>query len=150
MSNVREFRTLVPFQLANIFFQNDQNVATHHASWYKSCHLKYNNSKLAKVKKRTINNADNLEKRPPRKCQALEIYSCLFCEKGHEKDRVSLFDADSNIRTMITELQDIQLLARIQISLQKKRRTYHFNGPNLKDQENMNHRLLSVKPFSIN
>ena len=132
LSNVREFQDISALP-TNIFFQNDQSAAdfaTHHASWHKSCHLKYNNSKLVKAKKRTINNADNLEKRPPMKRQALEIYSCLFCEKGHEEGelhQVSTFDADSNIRTMITELQDTQLLARIDGGdLIAKETKYHF------------------------
>ena len=57
----------------------------------------------------------------------MEIYSCLFCVKGHkegELHQVSTFDADSNIRTMITELQDTQLLARI--DLIAKEMKYHF------------------------
>ena len=40
----------------------------------------------------------------------------LFSEKGHEEgdlDLVSTFDADINIRTIITELQDTKLVARI-------------------------------------
>ena len=42
--------------------------------------------------------------------------SCVFCVKGHEEGdlhQVSTFDADSNIRSMVTELQDTELLARI-------------------------------------
>ena len=61
LCNVREFQDISALP-TNIFFQNVAKFATHHASWHKSCHLKYNNSKLAKVKKRTIDNADNLEK----------------------------------------------------------------------------------------
>ena len=54
----------------------------------------------------------------------------MFCEKGHEEGelhQVSTFDADSNIRTMITELQDTQLLARIDGGdLIAKETKYHF------------------------
>ena len=130
LSNVREFQDISALS-TNIFSKNDQSAAdfaTHHASWHKSCHLKYNNSKLAKAKKRTINNANNLEERHARLC--MEIYSCLFCEKGHEEGelhQVSTCDADSNIRTMITELQDTQLLARIDGGdLIAKEMKYHF------------------------
>ena len=41
---------------------------------------------------------------------------CLFCQKGNEEDdlhQVLTFDADTNIRTMITELKDTILLSRI-------------------------------------
>ena len=51
------------------------------------------------------------------KRQALNISNCLFCEKGQEDGDlhlVSTFDADVNIRSTITELQDTQLLARIE------------------------------------
>ena len=48
---------------------------------------------------------------------ALNISNCLFCEKGQEDGDlhlVSTFDADANILSMITEVQDTQLLARIE------------------------------------
>ena len=78
--------------------------------------FKYNNTKLAKAQKRRANNTDDIEKRPPRKCQAVEVYNCIFCGKGQEEGdlhQVSTFDADHNIRKMITELQDVLLLAQI-------------------------------------
>ena len=59
---------------------------------------------------------DNSEIRPSRKRQAVQVDNCLFCEKGQEEGelhQILTFDADSNVRTLITELQDAQLLARI-------------------------------------
>ena len=56
------------------------------------------------------------ERRPSQR-QAMTIELCLFCEKGHvEGDlrQVSTFNADTNIRAMITELQDTLLLAQIE------------------------------------
>ena len=50
------------------------------------------------------------------KRQAIEMDVCLFCQKGDEEDdlhQVLTFDADTNIRTMIAELQDTTLLCRI-------------------------------------
>ncbi len=47
----------------------------------------------------------------------MNISNCLFCEKGQEDGNlhlVSTLNADANIRSMITELQDTQLLARIE------------------------------------
>ena len=50
------------------------------------------------------------------KRQAIEMDVCLFCQKGDEEDdlhQVLTFDADTNIRTMIAELQDTTLLSQI-------------------------------------
>ena len=92
---------------------------THSASWHKSCHLKYNNSKLARAKKRVISQVQDSERSRTMKRQALNISNCLFCEKGQEDGDLHLVstfdaDADANIRSTITELQDTQLLARIE------------------------------------
>jgi len=41
---------------------------------------------------------------------------CLFCEKGDEDDNLyafATFEADTNVRSMVTELQDTQLLSKI-------------------------------------
>ena len=80
---------------------------THSASWHKSCRLKYNNSKLVRAKKRLISQVQDPERSRPMKRQALNISNCLFCEKEQEDGDlylVSTFDADANIRSMITEL----------------------------------------------
>ena len=48
------------------------------------------------------------------KRQAIDMDVCLFCQKGNEEDdlhQVLTFDADTNIQTMITELQDTILLS---------------------------------------
>ena len=50
------------------------------------------------------------------KRQALCAEKCLFCETGKEEDvlhEVSTFDADHNIRAMITELGETKLMARM-------------------------------------
>ena len=89
---------------------------THCASWHKSCRLKFNNSKLTKARKRKAKNIDDPDQRPPSKRQAMKLDSCVFCAKGHEEGhlhQVSTFDANSNIQTMITVLQDTELLGRI-------------------------------------
>ena len=46
----------------------------------------------------------------------MDIKICMFCEKGLEEGdlhQILTFDADANIREMLTELQDTQLLAKI-------------------------------------
>jgi len=122
LANVKQFSDLNALP-TKIYFQSNLSAAdfaVHNASWHKSCHLKYNNTKLAKAQKRKANNADNEsddpEKRPPQKRQAVEVSNCIFCEKGWEEGKlheVLTFDADHNIRKMITALQDIHLQARI-------------------------------------
>ncbi len=78
--------------------------------------LKYNSSKLAKVKKRSVCESDYDFHRSRSKRRVIAINTCLFCEKGCEEaglHQVLTFDADTNIRAMVTELQDTSLLARI-------------------------------------
>ena len=117
LMNVKQFQDVNALP-TNIYFKYDQSATDfvhHQASWHKSCYLKYNNTKLAQAKKRR-GGTDNSEMKPPRKRQAVQVDNCLFCEKGQEEGelhQILTFDADSNVRTMITELQDTQLLARI-------------------------------------
>jgi hypothetical protein len=51
----------------------------------------------------------------PPKRQALDVAKCLFCERSDDGvlREVSTFDADHNIRAMITELGDPKLMTRI-------------------------------------
>ena len=76
--------------------------------------MKYSSSKLAKAIKRKANHLDDFEKRPSKR-QAMNIENCMFREKGTEEGdlhQVLTFDNDANIRQMITELQDTQILAQ--------------------------------------
>ncbi len=119
LANLKEFRDLDALPTSICFGDNVSaaDLLTHRASWHKSCHLKYNNSKLTKARKRKAKHImDNPEQRPPNKRQAIEVDCCVFCMEGHEEGdlhQVSTFDADSNIRTMITVLQETELLGRI-------------------------------------
>ena len=93
-------------------------LLAHCASWHKSCHLKYNNDKLMKAMKRdgTALRDDLEEDRKSIKRHAINIQNCLFCEKGEQEGelhQILTLDVDSNVRTMVTELNDAQLLARI-------------------------------------
>ena len=111
------FVALKHFQLTSILVKLLLMILNkHHASWHKSCHLKYSNSKLKKAQKRKATNLDDSEERRPSKRQALNIRHCMFCEKGMEEGdlhHVLTFDADKNIRDIVSDLQDNQLLAQI-------------------------------------
>ena len=117
LSNVEQFRCLgaLPTELCFGTDETAENFACHSVSWHKSCHLKYNNTKLAKAKKKREHNPEAEEKRPIKR-KALNVQMCFFCEKGEEENvlhGVSTFDADKNIRNMITELNDTHLMTKI-------------------------------------
>ena len=66
------------------------------------------------AKKRNLKPDDEAER--PIKRKAPDIQKCFLCQKRQEESvlhEVSTFDADKNIREMITELNDTQLLTRI-------------------------------------
>ena len=107
------------FQPINVCFGNDldiEDLISHHAFWHKSCHLKYSGSRLTRTKKRKTDHNEE-SGRMPTKRQALNINNCMFCEmeseEGDPLHQVLTFDADANIRDMVTELQDTKLLAQI-------------------------------------
>jgi len=119
LGNVVEFRDLGALPVS-VSFSDSTSAAdfvVNCASWHKSCYLKFNSSKLSKARKRKSKSIDDdKEERPPSKRQAIKVENCIFCEKGLEEGdlhQVSTFDADSNIRTMITVLQDSKLLVHI-------------------------------------
>ena len=119
LTNVEEFRAIddLPVKLCFGSDETADSFASHSASWHKSCHLKCNNSKLSRAIRKKDGQSDEPEQRRPTKRQALDLQKCLFCgEEGKESDvlhAVSTFDADKNIRAMITELKDAQLMKRI-------------------------------------
>jgi len=53
LANVEQFQVIGALS-TNICFENESAASfkVHSASWHKSCHLKYNNSKLKKAMKR--------------------------------------------------------------------------------------------------
>ena len=115
LHNVEQFRAIDSLPTA-IRFDNESadSFLVHRASWHKSCHLKYNNFKLQRAKKRG-SCVDKSETRSSKR-RAISFELCLFCEKGREEGdlhQILTFDADSNIYTMISELQDTYLLAKI-------------------------------------
>ena len=119
LANVQQFRDINALP-TSISFGSDVTASDfeiNFASWHKSCHLKFNNTKLARAKKRGISRDNECPRRPSKKRRPINAFNCLFCEKGQEEGDlhlVSTFDADENIRSMITELQDTELLARIE------------------------------------
>ena len=124
------------------------------ASWHRSCHLKYSNSKLTRAKKREANDCYESE-RIPSKRQAMNIKNCMFCEKGNDEGdlhQVVTFDADFNIREMIKALQDTHLLARIDGGdLIAKEAKYHLKClVSLRNRYRSYKRQLTQEPACVN
>lgn len=137
LTNVEKFREidLLPTELK---FGSDETVDTfvnNSASWHKSCHVQFSNYKLARARKRKESNPHENESeqgRQPRKRRSIiMIEQCFLCEKGADTDNplhhVSSYDMDTGIKTMISELQDTELFARIVWSdLMAMDATYHL------------------------
>ncbi len=80
--SVSQFRELNALPTPIHFEANESaaSFAMHNASWYKSCYLKYNSSKLAKVKKRSVCESDYDFDRSRSKCN-----TCLFVKRDARK-----------------------------------------------------------------
>ena len=114
MRNVEQFKAMNSLPTAILFGENEsaESISAHHVSWHKSCYLQFQAPQ--RVKKR----GSCSDKSEPRasKHRAISVELCLFCEKGSDTGdlhQVSTLDADSNICTIINELQDTHLLAKI-------------------------------------
>ena len=85
LSNVEQFWAIYAVP-AEVYFGKEETAESfvaHSASWQKSCHLKFNDIKLAKAKKKRDHTPTDEQKRP-KKRKALDVQGCFFCEKGGE------------------------------------------------------------------
>ena len=119
LENVQQFRDLNALPIT-LYFDSDVTASEfeiNNASWHKSCHLKFNNTKLSRARKRSLSQESDCVRMPSKRLRkAFDFSNCLFCDKGQEEGDlhlVSTFDTHSSIRLMVTELQDTALLARI-------------------------------------
>ena len=96
-----------------------KKLVQHQAKWHKSCYLKFNDTKLHRVRKRELNRTSDddttLQSKPRLQYQFLNKNKCIFCttDDGHLHE-FRTFDADSNVRRMAIDLQDSALLTRIE------------------------------------
>ena len=91
-----------------------QNLVANRAKWHKSCHDKFNHSKLERAKVKRQNEGDkSFEDSRYSNRQKSNSQICIFCEMGGELHEVSTFDVDRYIRVMPAELEDSTLLVRI-------------------------------------
>jgi len=80
LANVEQFRAIDALP-AVLYFGRDEtadNFALHSAAWHKSCHLKFNNSKLARLTQKRVHNPNNSGGKKSIKRQALDVQKCFF------------------------------------------------------------------------
>jgi len=117
LENVTQFREIgsmpcnVPFGKNNLARFCDNS-----ASWHKSCYLKFNNAKLQRARKRSmerdnVNAVPSAVDRSKRRCVGPEM--CIFCLTGGNLHSFCTFDADRKVRKMVTELEDGTLMSRV-------------------------------------
>ena len=118
ISNVREFKVIDSLPVAVYFGEvTVSDLINNRAVWHKSCHVKFNNTKLIRTKngaaKRCLVEAD--ETNEPRRSKRCSIAPdvCVFCLEAGNLHRFSTKEADRRLRLMVTELQETELHARI-------------------------------------
>ena len=133
LKNVSAFRALGTLPVVLNFGEDmtADELIQNQGSWHKSCYLKFNNKKLERATKRQnmddASESTNSGKKRPRR-QSVDRMACLFChqEDGHLHE-VRTLDASKSIRKMATDLEEAELIARIEggdlIALEAK---YHL------------------------
>ena len=113
LANVNKFRRLnqLPVPLK---FEKDITVellVDYQAKWHKSCHLKFNDNKFQRARKRECSRSIDGESMTQKwfcvQCQSLETSKCIFCTKGDAMGQLHefrTFDVDDNVRRMATDL----------------------------------------------
>ena len=133
LNNVNAFRALGALPVF-LNFGEDMTVSElvqNQAAWHKSCYVKFSTEKLERAtRKRDRDNSTESSlpglKRHQR--QPVDKMACLFCqqEDGHLHEFRTL-EADETVRQMATELQETELMARMEggdlIALEAK---YHL------------------------
>lgn len=120
LQNVAQFRKLnsLPVPVAFGADTDVDELIRNRAQWHKSCHAEFNANRLVRAKKRERESTPESTAREdrrhrPRKC--LDKTSCIFCTKQdgllHE---FRTLEADVNVRSMARDLQDSDLLTRIE------------------------------------
>ena len=101
------------------------DLVKNESKWHRSCHLKFSLSKLQKAQQRVNNNMNisscnepQTTKRTNKRNQSVDSFEnvCIFCEKGADISALQRFsgdESDKNLRRMIYDLNDYDLLAKI-------------------------------------
>jgi len=86
--------------------------------WHRSCHLKFNKERLKRASKKRSKSdnaiSDNDGMKRYKRC-AVDKMSCLFCQRKDEPlHEFRTLDADETVRHLATELQETELIARLE------------------------------------
>lgn len=127
LDSVLEFKTLDSLPVQPCFDIDNitaDELVQNEAKWHKSCHIKFALSKLQKAKERgtyhSVTNEDDIEPRRTSKrvLGAIDSFDdmCIFCNDGKIKGalhRFSTDDASNNLKRMVLDLEDFDVLAKI-------------------------------------
>ena len=83
LANVQQFRDINTLAIS-ISFGSDITASDFEMncdSWHKCCNLKFNNTKLARMKKGGISQDNECPRRPSKKRRPINAFNCFFCEK---------------------------------------------------------------------
>ena len=104
LTNVSEFGRLNQLPVPLKFGEDIhvEQLVAHEAKWHKTCHLKFNDTKLHRTRKREgdkDSDSTARQNQPLLQCQPLDKSKCIFCpqDDGH-LHKYRTFDADSNMR----------------------------------------------------
>ena len=118
-------------------------LCRNHASWHKSCHLKFSLSKLKKAleradRKRRDDSREDEEERPTPKCRKRQSVSeersqCLFCLGGDDGDKLHCFSVlETELFELsslyIQRLEDVGIKRTINKTRLKIALLEHYNG----------------------
>ena len=97
--------------------EDADELIKHSAKWYKSCRLKFSESKLQRAKERFKQNIEDscpVERKSRRISSNVLPKTCVFCKKSDGTPHsCSTFNVDTNLRSMATKMQDSNLLTCI-------------------------------------
>ena len=120
LTNVSAFRTLgiLPVVLK---FSNDittEELVQNQAAWHKSCYVKFSSEKLKRASQMQAKEdsvGSSISGVKSYQCRSIDKMACLFCQQddGHLHEFRTL-EADQNIRQMAVDLEDTQLIVRME------------------------------------
>eukprot|EP00794_Sanderia_malayensis_P014705 gene14705-16232_t len=129
-NNILDFQNLgVETPFSKLSVTNEETLASilmgKKAKWHKTCRLKYNTTKLDRLRKRVYDDENANEEETVRKSSRLntkpaagERFStkCFFCDDdtvSQPLHSVTTFDVDRRVRRIATEHEDTLILAKL-------------------------------------
>ena len=120
LENVNAFRELNKLPIPLCFGEDItvDHLVRHRAQWHKSCRIKFNLNKLDRVQKRervVSSETRDADKKRRRQREPQDKSTCIFCRESSENlHEFNTIKAGNNIRVMATDLQENEILTRIE------------------------------------